>query len=215
MKATSAFHLLQVPLLVIPRQSKAEPQLSGPMNWLLVSREAQIEFLFIWGKTYIDEEAESDDPGNEEEEINWPVDESSREWEEPQQREENGNAGDNLGVDEALLLTLAHGVAALVEVLASDACDNCGEGQLKLKLVICCGGCATNDVTETRGRRGCEVGKRTWPTRRAMPMMRSIAILMVLDYSSVVFWFSSSGLLAQSSIWRSKKVVGAEARNLR
>ena len=39
-KATSAFHLLQVPLLVMPRQSKAEPQLRGPMN----CRACQIQF---------------------------------------------------------------------------------------------------------------------------------------------------------------------------
>lgn len=90
----------------------------------------KLSLFFIWGKTYIDEKAESNNPGNEEKEINWPVDESSCEWEEPQQREEDGKAGDDLGVDEALLLALAHGVAALVEVLASDACDNCGEGQL-------------------------------------------------------------------------------------
>lgn len=63
------------------------------------------------------------------------MDESSREWQEPQQREEDGKGGDDLGVDETLLLALAHGVAALVKVLASDACDNCGEGQLGLRLV--------------------------------------------------------------------------------
>lgn len=46
-------------------------------------------------------------------------------------------------------------------------------------------------------------------------MMRSIAILMIFDYSSVVFWFSSSELLAQSLMGRSKKVVDAETQNLR
>ena len=123
---------------------------------LLVVRDA----LKIWWKgvgmgTYVDEEAESNNPGHEEEEINWPVDESGREWEEPQQRKEDGEAGDDLGVDHALLLALADGVAALLKILASDACDNCSEGQLKLKLV---------DVVVQQMMSGCdacggEVGK--------------------------------------------------------
>lgn len=143
------------------RQSQAEPQLSGPMNYIASvptpKRSLGIEEGASNRETYIDEEAERNNPGSEEEEINWPVDESSREWEEPQQREEDGNTGDDLGVDETLLITLAHGVAALVEVLASEACDNCGEGQLGLRLVNAVVG-VTEDVTGGRCDRG-EVGK--------------------------------------------------------
>ena len=154
------------------------------------------------------------------------MDESSRERQKPQQREEDGKAGDDLGVDETLLLALTHSVTALVEVLASDACDNCCEGQLKLRLV----NAVVQQMMSGCDAYGGEVGKleRTWPTRRAMPMMRSIAILMVLDYFSVLFCFISLDLLTQSLIWRSKnngcrssefkvvrEVVGSAARFVR
>lgn len=111
------------------------------------------------GRAYVNQEAEGNDPGNEEEEVNWPVDEGSSEWEEPQEGEEDGDAGDDLGVDHALLLRLADSVAALVKVLSSDSGDNCGEGQLKSNSVYVSR--YTNYVRATRhedvnvpGRRG-------------------------------------------------------------
>ena len=64
------------------------------------------------------------------------MDEGGGEWEEPQERKKDGETSDDLGIDHALLLALADGVAGLVKVLSSDTGDNGGKGQLVLKSVI-------------------------------------------------------------------------------
>lgn len=144
----------------MPLQLKAEPQLSGPMNYQIVRR---VKLRVMMELTYVDQEAKGNDPGNKEEEINWPVDEGSSEWEEPQEGQEDGDASDDLGVDHALLLRLADSVAALVEVLSGDSGDNCGEGQLKSKSV-CVSRC-TNDVRATRRGEENVPGQRGEPFR--------------------------------------------------
>ncbi len=72
-------------------------------------------------------QAEGHKPSNAEEEVGGPVDERSRKWEEPYDREDNRQPCHYLGVDETPLVP---GRAALngVEVVARQAGDNSGEG---------------------------------------------------------------------------------------
>lgn len=49
----------------------------------------------------VDEEAEHGEPGDGQDEVNWPVDERAREGQQPEDGQQNRQAGDDLGIDEA------------------------------------------------------------------------------------------------------------------
>lgn len=77
----------------------------------------------------VHEQAEDGEPGERDDEINGPVDEAAGEGEQPEERQQDGDAGDHLGVDES-----AQGPGRLppagVQVVSSDTCDDGRKGQL-------------------------------------------------------------------------------------
>lgn len=77
----------------------------------------------------VDEQAERGEPAGRQDEVGGPVGEAAREGEQPQQREQDGQAGDDLGVDEAR--EVPRGVVRVVEVVARDAGDDGGEDELR------------------------------------------------------------------------------------
>ena len=79
--------------------------------------------------TYIDEEAKGGPPAKADDDVDRPVDKGRGERDQPDEREENGDAGHHLGVDEA-----AEGPRVgigLVQELAIDAGDDGGKGELR------------------------------------------------------------------------------------
>ncbi|KAH8156743.1 hypothetical protein CIB48_g11506 [Xylaria polymorpha] len=75
-------------------------------------------------------ETEGGEPNDRDEEVDGPVGKGPRKGDQPDKRKENGNAGDNLGVDETALAP-ARGMTNLMEVVAIDACDNGRKRQLR------------------------------------------------------------------------------------
>lgn len=76
-----------------------------------------------------DEQAEGGEPAGGEDDVGGPVCEGAGEWEQPEEGEQDGQAGDNLDEDEAA--QGPGGPAVLgVQVVAGDACDDGREGQL-------------------------------------------------------------------------------------
>lgn len=81
--------------------------------------------------TYINQETKGDDPTNEQEEIHRPVNEGARKWKQPEQCKQYRQACNNFGVDEALPIPGAL-TAGIVEIFASQASNDGGEGELEL-----------------------------------------------------------------------------------
>lgn len=80
-------------------------------------------------KTYVDEQTKRDEPADGHKDVKRPVHKGGRQRDEPQQRHEDGEAGDDLGVDEA---AEAVGVpAGAGEDPARDARDDGGEDELR------------------------------------------------------------------------------------
>lgn len=77
----------------------------------------------------VDDEAESDEPADGDDEVGRPVDEAAAEGEQPDDGQEDGDAGDHLGIDEAAQLP-GRGALGVVQVLAGEASDDSCEGQL-------------------------------------------------------------------------------------
>lgn len=76
----------------------------------------------------VDEQAKGDEPGDGEDEVGGPVDEAAGKGEEPDDGEEDGETGDDFGVDEAA--EVPAGIVGLVEVVACDTGDDGGKDQL-------------------------------------------------------------------------------------
>ncbi len=81
--------------------------------------------------TYVDQNAEGGKPADGEEEVHGPVDEAAGKGEEPDEGEENGEARDNLGVDEPGLLPVGGRIRDQVQILAVDRGHDRGEDQLR------------------------------------------------------------------------------------
>lgn len=96
----------------------AEAQ-AAPVEGVAAARAAEL----------VDEQAEGDEPAGGQGEVGGPVDEAAGEGEQPEQGEQDGQARDDLGVDEAA--ELPGGLAGVVEVVARDACDDGREDQLR------------------------------------------------------------------------------------
>ena len=75
------------------------------------------------GSDEVDEKTEGSHPSGEEDKIDGPVDEPASKGDEPDEGEEQGDTGDDLGVDEALLGP-GVGLVEGMEVLAYDASDH-------------------------------------------------------------------------------------------
>jgi len=70
----------------------------------------------------VNHEAESNNPCSEEKEVNWPVDETASEGEEPEEGKKNGDGSNDFGVDEAGLGKVA--IALILdgmEILSGEA----------------------------------------------------------------------------------------------
>jgi hypothetical protein len=78
---------------------------------------------------YIDEEAKGSPPANADDDVDRPVDKGRGERDQPYEREEDGDAGHHLGVDEATESPRV-GVG-LVQELAIDAGDDGGKRELR------------------------------------------------------------------------------------
>lgn len=81
----------------------------------------------------VDEEAERGEPAGGQHQVHGPVDKAAGEGEQPEEGEQEGQGGDDLGIDEAGELPRRLGVVCLVEVMTGDTCDNRGEDQLEAK----------------------------------------------------------------------------------
>ena len=81
------------------------------------------------GCAYIDEEAKGGPPANADDDVDRPVDKGGGERDQPNEREEDGDAGHHLGVDEAAESPRV-GIR-LVQELAIDARDDGGKGELR------------------------------------------------------------------------------------
>ena len=84
----------------------------------------------------VDDQAEGDEPADRDDEVSWPVNEAAAEGEQPDDGQEDGQAGDDLGVDEATQLP-GRGTLGIVQVLAGEASDDGCEGQLWMESVHC------------------------------------------------------------------------------
>jgi len=78
----------------------------------------------------VNEETEAHKPHDADEEIRGPVDERAAEGEEPKEGEQDREAGDDLGVDEASLVP-GRAVGNSMEVVAGEASDDGREDQLR------------------------------------------------------------------------------------
>jgi len=79
------------------------------------------------GVIVVSKQSKGDHRSGEEEEVHWPVDEASHEWQEEEERVEDADGGDDFGVDEALLIPCSLSFV-LVQVLTCQAGDDGGEG---------------------------------------------------------------------------------------
>jgi len=77
----------------------------------------------------INEQSKGNNPEDEEDQINRPVNESASEWEKPEESEEDGDGADYFGVDEAFLVPVVD-VAGGVEVVGCETDYDCCEGEL-------------------------------------------------------------------------------------
>lgn len=103
------------------------------------------------GGTYVDEQAKGGPPAQADDEVQGPMQQGACEGDQPYEREEDGHAGDRLGVDEA---TQGPGRcrAVDVEIFAIDAGDDGGKCQL---------GAAKDEAQEAFYGHVCEIVFRT------------------------------------------------------
>ena len=83
----------------------------------------------------VNEQAECDEPADGQHEVDRPVDEAAGEGEQPDYSEQDGQAGNDLGEDEAALVP-GGGAVDGVEVVACEAGGDGGEGEL-FRLLVC------------------------------------------------------------------------------
>ncbi|KAJ3566742.1 hypothetical protein NPX13_g7022 [Xylaria arbuscula] len=99
--------------------------------------------------TYRHQQTKGDEPGDRNEEVEGIVDEARREGDQPDERKENGNAGNDFGVYETSLAP-ARRILHMVEVVPVDTRDDGSEHKLRD---------AEDDGGETGQDHVCGVGR--------------------------------------------------------
>lgn len=72
----------------------------------------------------VDEKTEGGEPSGADHKIRWIVDEAAGKRKQPEQREHNGQCGDDFGVDEAGFRKVGVRVVIIVEVFADQTTDD-------------------------------------------------------------------------------------------
>lgn len=111
------------------QESKGLVGLEGAAVVAAQADAAPVEGVAAAAAEPVHEQAEDGEPGERDDEVDGPVDEAAGEGEQPEERQQDGNAGDDLGVDEP-----AQGPGRLpsagVQVVSGDTCDDGSKGQL-------------------------------------------------------------------------------------